>query len=435
MNVGPDELGRRLETALGREAVILDPARVGAFSVDGQRAALLCLPSTPLEISAALRVCGEADAAVTPWGGGTAIRVGNQPRRVEVVISSSRLARLVEHDDANLTASVQAGMSLARLQEMVSPRKQFFPVDVPFPERASVGGMVAANLNGPRRGCYGSVRDLVIGIKAVLASGEQIKAGGKVVKNVAGYDMGKLFVGSLGTLGFITEATLRMAPLPQVAGTVTATGTLAQVFDLTDHIARSPLLPAAVVVLNSSANPDGHGRGQKFRVALWAEGFEQAVVRHFRDTRTMTERIGLESEALEPPAHHRFWNEIRNFPLAPDRCMVRLTMPRGSLAAAVHKIDRWKTAEFEPAMVADAMSGTVWIALAAERAPAEQFARMAELAREHGGHATMLAAPPEVKKDLDVWGAASPSFRLMREIKRQFDPQGLLNPGRFVGGI
>jgi glycolate oxidase FAD binding subunit len=279
------------------------------------------------------------------------------------------------------------------------------------------------------------VRDLVIGIKAVLATGEQIKAGGKVVKNVAGYDLGKLFVGSLGTLGFITEATLRMAPLPQLAGTVISTGTLAQAFELTDQIARSPLLPAAVVVLNPSANPDGHGRRRKFQVALWAEGFEQAVARHLRDARNIAERIGLDCESLDPPAHHRFWGDVRNFSLATDRCVIRLTVPRGSLPAAVNEIDGWKTAEFEPAVIADAMSGTVWMAVAAEGAPAEQFARMADFAGEHGGHATMLAAPPEVKKNLDVWGAPPPAFGLMREIKRQFDPQGLLNPGRFIGGI
>jgi glycolate oxidase FAD binding subunit len=110
-------------------------------------------------------------------------------------------------------------------------------------------------------------------------------------------------------------------------------------------------------------------------------------------------------------------------------------MPRKALPAVVHTLDGWKTAEFEPSVIADAMSGTVWIAVAAEPTAAKQFARMADHAREHGGHAIMLAAPPGVKKSLDVWGAPPPAFGLMREIKRQFDPQGLLNPGRFVGGI
>jgi glycolate oxidase FAD binding subunit len=435
MKLELDELARKLQDVVGGQAVSVEPARLGSFSIDGQPAALLCLPSSAVELSAALRVCAEADAAVTPWGGGTAIHMGNRPRRVEVAISLSRLDHLVEHDDANLTATLQAGMSLARLQEMAAPREQFFPVDVPFPQRASVGGMIAANLNGPRRICYGSIRDLVIGIKAVLATGEQIKAGGKVVKNVAGYDLGKLFVGSLGTLGIITEATLRMAPLPEIAGTLISSGTLAQVFELADQIARSTLLPAAMVVSNSRASRGGEPGGQKFHLALWAEGFEAAVARHLRDAQAMSERIGLQSESLDHPAHLRFWDEVRDFPLATNRSVIRVTVPRGSLPAAVKKIEGWKTADFDFAVIADALSGCVWIAAAAEDGPAEQFARMGALAREHGGHAIMLAAPPEVKKNLDVWGAPPPGFPLMREIKRQFDPHGLLNPGRFVGGI
>jgi glycolate oxidase FAD binding subunit len=435
MKLRLDELARKIELLLGRQAVTIEPAALGSFSIDGQRPALLCFPSTAVELSAVLRVCAEVDAAITPWGGGTAMHVGNVPRRVEVAISSSRLDRLVEHDDANLTATVQAGMSLARVQEMVAPRKQFLPVDVPFPERASLGGMIAANVNGPRRSCYGSIRDLVIGIRAVLATGEQIKAGGKVVKNVAGYDLSKLFVGSLGTIGIITEATLRMAPLPQAAGTLISSGTLAQVFELADQVARSPLLPAAVVVLNSRASRGGETGRQTFQLALWAEGFEQAVARHLREARTMAERIGLESESLEHPAHLRFWDEVRDFPLATNRCVMRVTVTRGSLPAAVKRIDGWKAADFEPAMVADPLSGVVWIAAAAEGEPAEQFARLGALAREHRGHAIMLGAPPEVKQNLDIWGAVPPGFPLMREIKRQFDPHDLLNPGRFVGGI
>ena len=126
--------------------------------------------------------------------------IGNPPRQIDVVVGLERLNQLVEHDQANLTATIQSGHRLASLQEILKRQNQFLPFDPPAPARATVGGVVATNLNGPRRGYYGSVRDLVIGMKVVLASGEEIKAGGKVVKNVAGYDMCKLFVGSLGTL-------------------------------------------------------------------------------------------------------------------------------------------------------------------------------------------------------------------------------------------
>ena len=161
---------------------------------------------------------------MTPWGGGTAMRIGNLPDRVGIIIELSKLNRVVEHDHANLTATMQSGITLAASQKFTAAERQFVPFDAPYPERSTIGGIVAANLNGARRGCYGSVRDLVIGMKVALPTGEQIKAGGKVVKNVAGYDMCKLFVGSLGTLGIITEVTMRMTPIPETAATVAVSG-------------------------------------------------------------------------------------------------------------------------------------------------------------------------------------------------------------------
>ena len=158
--------------------------------------------------------------------------IGNPPTRLDVVVDLSRMNRVIEHDDANLTATVEAGISINRLQQVIAERNQFLPFDPPCALRASVGGTVAANLNGPRRSFYGNVRDLVIGMRVALATGEHIKAGGKVVKNVAGYDMCKLFVGSFGTLGIITEITVRMAPLPEASATLLASGSLLQILEL-----------------------------------------------------------------------------------------------------------------------------------------------------------------------------------------------------------
>src|SRR4029077_13407450 len=214
-----DGLAQRLEAELGVDVVNREPSLLALHQVDGQAATILCSPATPEQVAAILRICSEANAAVVPWGGGTAIRIGNLPRHIDVVVRLDRLNRLVEHDHANLTATVQSGMMLPALRDLFAPQNQFLPFDPPGYASATVGGVVASNLNGPRRSYYGSVRDLVIGMKVVLASGEQIKAGGKVVKNVAGYDMCKLFVGSLGTLGIIIEVTLRVAPIPETAAT------------------------------------------------------------------------------------------------------------------------------------------------------------------------------------------------------------------------
>jgi glycolate oxidase FAD binding subunit len=346
-----------------------------------------------------------------------------------------RINSLAEHDHANLTVTAQSGMTLAEIQQALARQNQFLPFDPPHAARSTIGGVVAANLNGPRRNTYGSVRDLVIGVKILLATGEQIKAGGKVVKNVAGYDMCKLFVGSLGTLGILTEATLRVAPIPESAATVIASGTLSQVLKFVDEHSRSSLLPAAVVILNNNPNNRTQGFQDDWMIAIWCEGFEETVARHVKDESEMAGRMGLSAKPLRDQAHSRFWEQICNFSLQTDRCIYRVTVPRASLPDVIHSIPVGESAGSHPAIVSDAATGTVWISLPAAGADAKWFAELIVLAQEHRGHAIIQTAPPNLKLGLDVWGPPPASFGLMRKIKHQFDPQGLLNPGRFIGGI
>ncbi len=435
MKFNHDHLAQSLESELGAGAVRSEPSLLASHIVDGRQPALCCVPETAQQVAAALRICSEESAAVTPWGGGTAICIGNPPRQVDVVIELSRMNRLVEHDDANLTATVEAGMTLADVQQSVARRKQFLAFDPPFAGRATVGGVIATNLNGPRRSCYGSVRDLVIGMKVVLATGEQIKAGGKVVKNVAGYDMCKLFVGSLGTLGIITEATVRMAPIPERSATLLASGTLPQAFKLADEISHSPLLPAALIVLNSRAMNRSDAEHDNWKIAVWTEGFAETVARHLRDAQAMAERIGSSAALPQDSDRGQLWNDIRDFPLQADRLVYRVTVPRSSAAAIIQTVAGWETPEFRPAVVTDALTGTIWIAAEPNMTSAEKFPELISLVLERRGHAVILVAPPSLKEAADVWGPPPPSLALMREIKRQFDPKGLLNPGRFLAGI
>jgi glycolate oxidase FAD binding subunit len=435
MKFSADRLAQWLEAALGADAVTGEPALLAARLVDGKEPALLIFPASAEQVSAALRVCCEAEATVAPWGGGTAIGIGNPPHQIDVVVGLERLNQLVEHDQANLTATIQSGYRLAPLQEILKRQNQFLPFDPRAPARATVGGVVASNLNGPRRSYYGSVRDLVIGMKVVLASGEEIKAGGKVVKNVAGYDMCKLFVGSLGTLGIITEATLRVAPIPETAATVLATGTLPLAWHFANELSRSRLLPSAIFLLSPAASRVDD-RGQSgWRVAVWCEGFEKSVARHLHEAQQTAAGIGLGIEILQANAHSGFWDEVCDFPLQADRLIYRVTVPRASAAAVIQAVHNFSTASFRPAIVSDVPMGTVWISLAANDEAVKWFTKLCTETREYRGHAILLAAPAELKQGVDVWGPAPPGLSLMRDIKRQFDPKNLLNPGRFVGGI
>jgi glycolate oxidase FAD binding subunit len=435
MALAGDALAQRLEAALGAHAVNREASLLAAHNIDGRQPALVCFPGTSEQVATAMRICSEVDAAVAPWGGGTAMQIGNPPQRVDVVLGLTRLDHVVEHDDANLTATVEAGISLSRVQQAVAGRKQFLAFNPPYAERATVGGVIATNLNGPRRSYYGSVRDLVIGMKAVLASGEEIKAGGKVVKNVAGYDMCKLFVGSLGTLGVITQATLRMAPLPETAATVVTAGTLPLVGQLADELSQSKLLPSAVFLLSPQASKADNKEQSAWRLAVCCEGFENSVMRHLHDTQDAAKRIGLGTEILQSSDHNQFWEELRDFPLQPGRLVYRVTVPRALAAVVTEAIHGWSTTDFRPRIASDTAMGVIWLSLETKQAALKWFTRLVAEARKNRGHAVMLAAPADVKSGGDVWGSLPPTVSLMREIKRQFDPKNLLNPGRFLGGI
>lgn len=432
MKLPVDQLGQRLAAALGADAVKLESRALADYCVDGKPPSLICSPDTPEQIASALRLCAEAAAAVTPWGGGTAMATGNPPRAVDVVIDTHRLNRVIEHDHANLTATAQCGIAVAALQALLARQNQFLPFDPPHAARATLGGVLAANLNGPRRAYYGSVRDLVIGMKAVLASGESIKVGGKVVKNVAGYDMGKLFVGSFGTLGIIIEATLRVAPLPETAATVVAAGALSEVIQFIDDLSRSFLLPAATVFVNCQG---GFDRRENWQVLVRCEGFAETVARQVADTETLARRIGLVLTDKSDTDQKRLWNHIEDFPLQPERLVFRVTVPRAAVAQCARTLEEGGTAEFRPAIMSDALTGTLWVAEPESRLSAQRFAQVLSLAEHCRGHAVLYAAPPQVKEKIDIWGPPPPAFSLMRDLKRQFDPAALLNPGRFVGGL
>ena len=416
-----DRLQQRLRSVLGDDAVTDASAVLAAHAADGMMPRVVITPASTEQVGAALSLCAEARAAVIPWGGGTAMALGNPPRRADVVLRTMGLQRSIEHDAANLTISVQAGMSLAVLQSTLAREKQFAALDPPLPVSATVGGTIAANLNGPRRSSYGSVRDLVIGAKMILASGEQIKAGGKVVKNVAGYDLCKLLVGSLGTLGIITEVTLRVAPLPETAAVFVADGTLPQMQQFAGELARSPLLPATVLLL-------GENRSARWRMAVVCEGFASSVQRHLRDLKALGERTGIEVPATEQPGGV-LWQTLRDFPLQRGRLIYRVTIPPAVLFEFIEQLEVGTAEEIS----ADVSMGTVW--LASDESALARFPQIAALARERQGHAILFTAPPAFKRGINVWGSSPATLPLMRAIKREFDPDDLLNPGRFIGDL
>src|ERR1700690_145815 len=229
MPVDSSSLARKLSSLVGEEYVLMGPA-AARFAVDEMKPALAVRPGSQEEVGSVAAACSAAGASMLPWADGARIGLGNPPSHLEVVVSLDRLSRIVEFDAANLNVSVEAGVRLDALQAVLSAKREFLPLDAAQPDQVTVGGLVQTNASGPSRQLYGSLRDWVLGLRVVLPGGERIRCGGKVIKNVSGYDMNKIFIGNLGTLGIVTEATFKLLPSPAMRATVV--GVFAQLSDV-----------------------------------------------------------------------------------------------------------------------------------------------------------------------------------------------------------
>ena len=446
-----------MSTALLRSlAEIVGPAHClgGAdrapYVVDGRTPCGVVLPGSPDEVARVVRVAAAAGVPVLPWGGGTQMSRGTPPRDGALVVGLRRLARVVEHEPGDLTATVEAGITLDALQAALGARDQWLPLDPPTPGAATLGGVLAVNTAGPRRHGYGTARDLVIGLRVVAADGQVIRGGGKVVKNVAGYDLVKLYIGSLGTLGIIVDATLKLRPRPEAEGACWATfPTLGGAAEAAAMLAASELGPTALVLLDArAAQAAAAGAGLPASplptVLVAFDGLARAVAWQGDETARRLRAAGARAvDVLDAGGTARALEAVREARrLIPDQVALATV---GVLPAALGAyLDAARTtaeaAGFELAAVAQVGHGQVTLVLAAGAprpgaSTAAVLAAWREAARAGGGHLAVEWAPLSVREACPVWDPPGPSVALMRGLKARLDPQGVLNPGRFVGGI
>jgi len=418
-------LNARVATLPGQEITVDEQQR---FRVDDLLPSRVMRPADAQDAARELRLCDLAPAAVVTWGGGTQMRLGTAPRRYEVAFSTDRMARLLEYEPADLTCRVEAGMRLQDLQESLLAQGQRLPLDPPHPDRATVGGMLAANANGLGRARYGTVRDWVIGIAVAYPSGKLARAGGKVVKNVAGYDLMKLHIGALGTLGVIAEVNFKVQTRPQVEATLLAHfDRPAPAIDAGTTLARQYLAPAAALVLDQGALRDcGLTAEGRWTLALKLEGYAREVeAARDKATGIIRDAGGRVEDSGVP---FSFWDTARDWS-APDEDLVviRAIVPLAALHATLEALPT------DSHMMAQPAAGLVDARVAAGSAAATL--QRLRTAGGDEGQVIAAAAPAALKKGLDVWGPPPPGFPIMRALKQALDPNGILNPGRFVGGI
>lgn len=398
------------------------------LEVDGLLPSKVMRPIDADDAARGLRLCDRIPVAVVVWGGGTQMRLGAKPRHYDVAFSTEQMTQLLEYEPADLTCRVQAGMTLAELEKTLGAQGQRLPLDPPHPERATVGGMVAANASGLSRARYGTVRDWVIGIAVAYPTGKVARAGGKVVKNVAGYDLMKLHIGALGTLGVVAEVNLKVQARPQSVTTVLGHfETAAPAIEAGLRLARDYLSPASSIVLDRQALwACGLTADWGWTLALKLEGYAREVEAG-RDlaARSIREAGGRVEAHEDPPG---FWDAARDWSSPLDgEVVLRAAVPITRTVGLAGSFPGSAQVMVQPA------AGIAEVRLA----PAQAAAALRGLRAAAGeaGQVIVASAPAEVKAGLDVWGPPPPGFAIMRALKEALDPNGILNPGRFVGGI
>ena len=438
----PAPLLDKLRAIVG-DSHVLGGVELSPYVIDGRTPEAAVFPGTVDEVAAVVSYAAEVAMPLFPWGGGSAAAVGVPPLRAGVVLGLSRMRAIVEHEPGDLTVTAQAGIVMRDLQAALGGRGQWLSLDPPDADRATLGGVLAANAAGPRRQLYGTARDLLIGVTVVTADGSIVRGGGRVVKNVAGYDVPKLFIGSFGTLGVIVEATLKLRPRPDAERLVAVPfERLKDAGASVRAILASDLIPNAIDLADAAAALALGVEPAPAMLIVGFDGLAEQVDWQVTELAAIVRPYGGHAMRTLPPtawtvltqaAQAAFGTPAAVMTLSVLPSMVADTMEQGASSARQRGLTT--------AWAAHAGVGLVTGAVRADgqrQDPAVLAAVLAEwraAARAGGGHASVRWAPQAVKAALPVWDDAGPAGRIMQRIKAELDPQNLLNPGRFVAGI
>ena len=480
MTQAPAKLAPALEAILGPTRVFSGPAACANYAVDEVIPAVATKPDSAEEVAEIVRFAAFEKLAIIPCGARTKLRIGMPPSRYDIAVDTTALNQIAHYDPGDLTLSVDAGMPLARLNAALFEHKQFLPLLVPWYSLSTVGGTIASGIDSPLRQFYGTARDFLIGAEFVTGSGALTKSGGRVVKNVTGYDLHKLLIGSLGTLAVITRLNFRTFPAP-IAGSrgfVASFPTAEAAVALRRAIAESPLTPltfdlvspelAQLFATRTPAIPEvavfagvNHTATQNslppignwFRPREWQlcaafAGTPEVLARYARDLTHLAEHCRATSTAiLDDVTRPPLWGRLREslsmlLDAAPTTVIFKISVLPGNHAPLFTNLrDIAERASLPHALVARA-GGTIYFALLPTERNEDTTPRLAKAASEifnfvsaSEGRTTLLFVPSPLKRQVSIWGAPDPYQTLTRRLKTAFDPQNIFAPDRFTGGI
>ena len=411
---------------------------IPGYTIDDTTPKSVVIPASVKEVQDVLRFASEKNISLIPAGSGTKLSIGNVPSAVDIILSTTRLDKVIEYEPADLTVTVEAGMRLVDLQQELAVNRQFLPMNPPYADRCTIGGIVASNSSGPLRLQYGTSRNLVLGMKVVLANGTVVKSGGKVVKNVAGYDLNRLYIGSYGTLGIITEVSLKLSPLPSQEVILSAQyDTIADAISSGLSVVRSQVLPSYVILLTKSIHS---GISDVSPTLLFGFGGEaEAVSWQLNTTKSQLEQNGakrvhvFEGESLDKIQH-----KIQEYPAVDkdnntivSKVNLKITEIANFVEIATHTTSDMMTL---------LGNGVLYMRIPVDSTTdfttlADSLKHLRGIVGTVKGNFIIESSPTELKRLIDVWGPIGTTEHLMKKLKEKFDNGYILNPGRFVAKI
>ena len=464
----PAQLVRELRDICGAEHVIEDAARLDAARILGATPSVAVEPTSAEEVAAILRVANEQGLNIIPTGGFTQQQTGAVPSQIDVLISTSRLNEVQHYDAGDLTVGVGAGCTVAQLASMVAKDGLLFAADVALPERATIGGTLATGMTGPLRHGYGGLRDYCIGVRFVAGDARKGKGGGRVVKNVAGYDLMKLLIGSRGTLAIITGASFKLFPAPRQTRTFIANfNAAADAIQFRNAVLRSPLSPiclelispAAASLLTGTRDNDLSSRAERseaegsavrreaggagssaLSAAAWsicvrASGSDSVLARY------RAELGAAISSEVDGVAEAEFWRALQDFPHTvsqqqQDSLLITLSLPPGDVRTVLSEMEATTRAN-NLVLAAIGRAGVGHLLAAMWPKAGSQADLRAALSHlrdrlSRDGSMSVLYCPDALRNDIATWQKTPTHLESMRAVKRTLDPKNVLNRGRFV---
>lgn len=432
-------LGRDLAALIGAENVCEVPAPLTAFAIDGVKPSVWVVPSNVEEVAAVIRVANERNLNIVTAGGFTHQSMGNVPTAVDILLRTDRLNRVLHFDPGDLTIGVEAGCKVGDLSEQVAAESLLLPMDIANPRLATVGGALATGAAGPLKHSYGGTREYCIGVSFVTGDGRIAKAGGRVVKNVAGYDLMKLMIGSQGTLGVITSANFKLFPAPKQTRTFVAEFESADgAVQYRDFVQRSPISPMCLEMISPRAQTYVGSEVERWVIAVKGAGSNAVLARYRRELGDAVTRQLSGADELS------FWVGVQEFSGAVRK------RHQNAMTATVHtapsELSAFLRAAEQSALnqnmlfaavgrAAGASINAAFIPLSVDPPAAMQYAAAMETLRKGLSRDSAMVAtncPREAKSYFSVWGDTSGDVEAMRAVKHALDPNGILNRGRFL---